>query len=91
MISQTGEGKADKGAELVPPAERTKTHTGRPEQRKGVQPLSTLEARMQVLTFPRLKGKAKPCGFQRGRKSVSFQSVPYGITYILKLFLRMNG
>lgn len=33
MISQTGEGKADKGAELVPPAERTKTHTGRPEQR----------------------------------------------------------
>lgn len=32
MISQTGEGKADKGAELVPPAERTKTHTGRPEQ-----------------------------------------------------------
>ena len=28
MISQTGEGKADKGAELVPPAERTKTHTG---------------------------------------------------------------
>lgn len=32
MISQTGEGKADKGAELVPPAERTKTRTGRPEQ-----------------------------------------------------------
>lgn len=32
MISQTGEGKADKGAELVPPAERTKTHMGRPEQ-----------------------------------------------------------
>lgn len=28
MSSQTGEGKADKGAELVPPAERTKTHTG---------------------------------------------------------------
>ena len=33
MSSQTGEGKADKGAELVPPAERTKPHTGRPEQR----------------------------------------------------------
>lgn len=33
MSSQTGEWKADKGAELVPPAERTKTHTGRPEQR----------------------------------------------------------
>lgn len=33
MSSQTGEGQADKGAELVPPAERTKTHTGRPEQR----------------------------------------------------------
>lgn len=31
MISQTGEGKPQ-GAELVPPAERTKTHTGRPEQ-----------------------------------------------------------
>ena len=32
MISQTGEGKADKGAELVPPAERVRAHTGRPEQ-----------------------------------------------------------
>nr|DAL55825.1 MAG TPA_asm: hypothetical protein [Caudoviricetes sp.] len=31
---------------------------------------------MQVLTFPRLKGKAKPCGFQRGRKSVSFHPIP---------------
>lgn len=32
MSSQTGEGKADKGAELVPPAERVRAHTGRPEQ-----------------------------------------------------------
>nr|DAV11699.1 MAG TPA: hypothetical protein [Caudoviricetes sp.] len=31
MISQTGDGKPQ-GAELVPPAERTKTHTGRPKQ-----------------------------------------------------------
>lgn len=31
MISQTGEGKPQ-GAELVPPSERTKAHTGRPEQ-----------------------------------------------------------
>lgn len=32
MSSQTGEGKADKGAELVPHAERVRAHIGRPEQ-----------------------------------------------------------
>nr|DAG84404.1 MAG TPA: hypothetical protein [Caudoviricetes sp.] len=32
MISQTGSGQADKGAELVPPAERVRAHIGRPEQ-----------------------------------------------------------
>lgn len=31
MSSQTGEGKPQ-GAELVPPAERTKSHMGRPKQ-----------------------------------------------------------
>ena len=53
MISQTGDGKPQ-GAELVPPAERTKTHTGQTQavnlpRRELVQTIGEGEGQLQPI------------------------------------------